>query len=79
MAILQQYNSFFYLPRVYVSHYKGIYYTFILTGTELATSCLHLDMTCTAKNITKDDDVEMKELRHMADLHIYALLKVSII
>ena len=44
----------------------------------LATSCLRLDMTCTAKNITKDDDVEIKELRHTADLHVHvALLKVS--
>ena len=70
----------FYLPRVYVSHYKAIYYTFILTGTVLATSCLRLDMTSTAKNITKSDDVEIKELRHTADLHVHvALLKVSIV
>ena len=35
-------------------------------------------MTCTAKNITKDDDVEIKGLRHTADLHVHvALLKVS--
>ena len=44
----------------------------------LATGCLCLDMTCTSKNITKYDDVEIKELRHTADLHVYvALLKVS--
>ena len=35
-------------------------------------------MTCTAKNITKNDDVEIKELQHTADLHVQvALLKVS--
>ena len=35
-------------------------------------------MTCTAKNITKNDDVEIKELSHTADLHVHvALLKVS--
>ena len=80
MAILQQYNSFFfYLTSAYVSHYKAIYYTFILTGTVLATSCLRLDMTCTAKNITKNDDVEINELRHTANFHMHvALLKVSI-
>ena len=44
----------------------------------LATSCLRLDMTCTAKNITKYDDVKIKEFRHTADLHVQvALLKVS--
>ena len=68
----------FYFPRQYISHYKEIYYMFILTGTVLATSCLRLDMTCTAKDITKIDDVEIKELCHMADLHVHvALLKVS--
>ena len=79
MAILQQYNSLFYHPRTCVSHYKAIYYTLILTGTMLATSCLRLDMTCTTKNITINDDVQMKILCHTADLHIHvALLKVSI-
>ena len=29
-------------------------------GTMLATRCLRLDMTYTAKNITKNDDVEIK-------------------
>ena len=73
-------NLFFHLTRACFSHYKAIYYTFILTCTVLATSCLHLDMTCTAKNITKNDDVEIKELRPTADLHVHvALLKVSII
>ena len=68
VAILQQ--SFFILQG-HVFHrlyHKAIYYTFILTGTVLATSCFCLDMTCTAKNITKNDDVEIKELRHTADL-----------
>ena len=53
MAILQQYNSLFYLARACVSHYKTIYYMFILMGTVLATSYLPLDMMCTANNITK--------------------------
>ena len=46
----------------------------------LATSCLRQDMTCTAKNITKNDDIKTKNLRHTADLHVHvALLKVSVI
>ena len=50
----------------------------ILTGTMLSTSCLRLDMTCTAKNITNNDDVEIKKFHHTADLHVHvALLKVS--
>ena len=85
MNILTEGNSFmlpyysstilFFIFQGYISHHKAID---ILAGKMLATSCLCLDMTCTSKNITKYDDVEIKELRHTADLHVYvALLKVS--
>ena len=77
-VILQQYNSVFYLTKAHVSHYKAIYYTLILTGTMLSTSCLPLDMTCTAKNITKNDDIKIKKIRHTTNLHVHvAMLKVS--